>query len=431
MSFLVRRIPGIQTLAFRDFRLYWFGYVLEVIGTQMLWITQGWLLYELTGSPLALGAAGLARAIPATVLTFVGGAIADKVDQRRLLIRIQVLQMSLLSLLAALAALGVIQVWQILLIVAGTAAVQAFENPARQAMFPHLLERRYLLDAVSLNATIHPGARMVGPALGGLLLALVVNQTSSILAGAATLFALAALGYALNALLLYQVRLPKIVRTGRPTSVFTDVLSGLRLVARSPIFAFLIGMTYFVNFFAWSFQSLFPIFAKDLLGVGTEGLGLMYSALGAGSLAGAAIAASLSGVRLRGWLIIGGAALEGAILVLFALSPWFTVALVLLFLAGLGQSIYNVTAQATLQYLVPDEFRGRVMGLWGMTYTSFQPLGQLEMGAVAAVASAPAAVVIGGVAVLGFALLVALPFRPLRQLSLRDSPEPVQKPAEV
>lgn len=421
MNRLKSRIPGVSALAFRDFRLYWLGYVIEVIGSQMLWVTQGWLLYEISGSPLALGAAGIARAAPATILTFFGGAVADKVDQRRLLIRIQVLQMALLLLLAAISATGRIEIWQILFIVSAAAGVQAFENPARQAMFPHLLQRRFLMDAVSLNAAVHPGARMVGPAIGGILLGLVVNFSSSVYMGASALFAVSALGYAANVVLLYQVRLPTIVKSGPSTSVAKDMLMGLKFVFNTPLFAFLIGMTYFINFFAWSFQSLFPIFAKDVLGVGTEGLGLMYATLGAGSLFGATVAASLKDFRRRGWLIIGGAWFEGSILTLFAFSHWFGISLVLLFFAGLGQSIFNVTAQGTLQYLVPDEFRGRVMGLWGMTHTSVQPLGQLEMGLVASAASAPIAVIIGGVAVAGFALLAALPNRRIRELDLKTT----------
>ena len=419
MGFLKNRLPGVGALAFRDFRLYWVGYVIEVIGSQMLWVTQGWLLYEISGSPLALGVAGLARAAPATILTFFGGAVADKVDQRRLLIRTQVLQMALLVLLAALSATGQIQIWQILFIVSAAAGGQAFENPARQAMFPHLLQRQYLMDAVSLNAAVHPGARMVGPAIGGILLGLVVNLTSSVYVGASALFSLSALGYAVNVVLLYQVRLRAIVKSGPSTSVAKDMLMGLKFVFNTPIFALLIGMTYFINFFAWSFQSLFPIFAKDVLGVGTEGLGLMYAILGAGSLFGATVAASLKDFHRRGWLIIGGAWFEGIILTLFAFSPWFAISVGLLFFAGLGQSIFNVTAQGTLQYLVPDEFRGRVMGLWGMTHTSVQPLGQLEMGLIASAASAPVAVIIGGVAVVGFALLAALPNRRIRELDLR------------
>ena len=117
-------------------------------------------------------------------------------------------------------------------------------------------------------------------------------------------------------------------------------------------------------------------------------------------------------------------------LALFALSPWFVLSLALLFLAGLGQSIFNVTVQGTLQYLVPDQFRGRIMGLWGMTHTSVQPLGQLEMGVVASISSAPLAVAIGGIAVLGFALLIALPNHRVRRLDLKD-PHPVaRKPVE-
>ena len=134
--------PGAVALRYRDYRLFWSGYVTEVSGQQMLWIAQGWLIYELSGSALYLGAAGLARAIPSTILSFIGGALADKLDQRRLLIAVQAVQMALLATLGTLTLTGLVEVWHLLLIVSGSAAAQSFENPARQAIFPRLLPEK-------------------------------------------------------------------------------------------------------------------------------------------------------------------------------------------------------------------------------------------------------------------------------------------------
>ncbi|MPZ49255.1 MAG: MFS transporter [Dehalococcoidia bacterium] len=412
------RLPGAAALRHRDYRLFWSGYVTEVAGQQMLWVAQGWLIYELSGSAVLLGAAGLARAIPGTILSFVGGALADKLDQRRLLIAVQVMQMALLAGLGTLTITGGVEVWHLLVIVSASAAAQSFENPARQAIFPKLVPRADLMDAVALNATIHPGTRFAGPFLGGLLMAQVRLISGEPLLGAATLFYLTAFGYVLNACLLYFIQLAAVAAERKKTSMFADMGEGVKFITRNPIFLGLILVTYCTQFFGWSFQSLFPVFVKDIFQGGEFELGLMGSALGAGSLLGATTASNLSSVRRRGLLVIGGFMTPAALIILFSAAPYFTLALGLLFFIGCTQAIFNVTAQSTLQYLVPNDYRGRVMGIWGMTHTAVQPMGQLQMGVLAGLLSAPIAVAFGGVAMLAFAVLVVIPNRRIRRLTL-------------
>jgi MFS family permease len=411
-------MPGTVALRSRDFRLFWTGYVSEVSGQQMLWVAQGWLIYELSGSAVLLGAAGLARALPSTVLGFVGGALADKLDQRRLLIAVQVVQMLLLATLGTLAAVGAVQVWHLLVIISASAAAQSFENPARQAIFPRLVPRAALMDAVALNSMVHPGTRFAGPFLGGLLMAQVRVATGDPLLGPATLFYVTAFGYVMNAGFLYLIRLEPVAVERAKTSVFRDMAEGVRFIAVNPIFSALILMTYCTQFFGWSFQSLFPIFAKDIFGGGELEIGLMGSALGAGSLIGATVASNLSHVQRRGLLLIGGFVSSASLIVLFAGAPAFAFGIALLFVIGVTQAIFNVTAQSTLQYLVPNDFRGRVMGIWGMTHTTVMPLGQLQMGIMAGLFSAPVAVAAGGFAMLVYAAVLVLPNSRLRNLTL-------------
>jgi predicted MFS family arabinose efflux permease len=210
-----------------------------------------------------------------------------------------------------------------------------------------------------------------------------------------------------------------------------DMRAGIRFVLSNQIFAVLISMTYCSQFFGWSFQSLFPVFAKDTFGGGEVELGLMHSALGAGSLVGAMTASNVAAVERRGWLIIGGFLVQAALLIPFSIAPAFGVAVVILLVLGVSQSVFNVTAQTTLQYLVPNEYRGRVMGIWGMTYTAVGPLGQLQMGSLAGVFSAPAAVVIGSIAMIAFTAVVLLPNARLRNLSLRVDGEEARQPDEA
>ena len=414
------RLPGTVSLRYRDYRLFWYGNVMAVSGQQMQWVAQGWLIYELTGSAVLLGLGGLARAIPATLFALVGGALADKWDQRRLLLGVQFLQMAVLALLASLTLTEIVEVWQVLLLISITSGLQSFENPARQAIFPRLVPREALVDAVSLNATVHPASRFVGPMLGGLLMA-VVSETSGLpLAGAAAMFYLTAFGHLLNFRLLSWIQLPPIQRKGGGGTLFADLVSGIKLVGATPIFATLIGATYLNQFFGWSFQALFPVFAKDVFGGGEVELGLLYSAVGGGSLLGTVIATNLALARRRGIIILTGFIVGGGFLLLASAAPAFELALLLLVLVGSAQAVFNVSAQSTMHQLVPSEYRGRVMGIWSMTHTTVQPLGQLQMGIVAAVASAPFAGVFGGAAIMTVGVLMTLRLAFLRRLEVEQ-----------
>lgn len=417
-------VPRGGALRSRDFRLYWVGYALSVAGLQMHFVTQGWLIYELTGSRLLLGTAGLAQAVAATALVVLGGVLADKLDQRRVLIGVQLVQMVLVGLLALLGGMEAVEVWHILVVAFALGGTGAFERPAREAMFPHLVQRRALASAVAFNSTVWPISRVLGPAVAGFILAQAVGLTNSPKVAAATIFALAGMGFATYVVLLSRVRLPT-VRRARGTTVLQDMAAGLQFIRRNHVIAFLIVTTYVMNFFGWSAYALFPVFAKEVLYTGPSGLGLLYTAAGIGNLLGAAVAAQLGRSPRRGWLLIGGPAAEGAFLILFALSSSFPLSLLLLLLAGIGSSLFQVTSQTTIQLLMPDEFRGRVMAIWGLTFSSVLPLGMMLMGTVAALLTAPSAVVLGGSVVVAFAALVVAPNRRIRRLE----PGPTSAPA--
>lgn len=411
------RLPGKTAFLYRDYRLYWTGFVAQVSGLQMLWVAQGWLIYELSGSAAMIGVAGLARALPATALSLVGGALADKMDQRALLIRLQALQVGLLALLGTLTLSGGVEVWHLLLIVSASAASDSLESPARQAIFPRLIPRSAIMDAVATNSTVYPGTRFVAPLLAGLLMSQIRLVTGEALIGAAVLFYLTALGYLVSAAFLYVIRLEAVTKAAQTQSVMRDMQAGIRFVLVNSIFSALILMTYCTQFFGWASQSLFPVFAKDIYHGGELELGLMGSLLGAGSLIGAMTASNLAAVKRRGLLIVAGFISQAVLVVAFSVAPTLAIALGLLLLMGWAQSVFAVTSQATLHYLVPNEFRGRVMGIWAMTHTAVQPLGQLELGLVAGATSAPFAVATGGITILAAGLLFVIPNARIRNLS--------------
>ena len=392
-----------SALRHRDFRLYWVGFVVAVSGQQMQWMIEGWLIYQLSGSAVLLGVHGIVQFIPSTALTLFGGALADKFDQRKLIIAVQLLFVVVLGTLSGLGIAGVLTAWHVIAGGFVLSTIGAFEGPARQAMFPHLVPRDSMPSAVGLNAMIHPATRVGAPVVGGLLSEFVFGASGSASVAGGVVFAVAAAAVVVYALMLLRVHLPPVVRS-RGRSVLADMRAALSYIRHEKIFIFLIGTAYWNMAFGVALSVLYPIFAKDVLGVGPDGLGYMWGATGIGSLIGVFIASSLTAPRQQRALFTSGAVTMGVFSIAFALSEWYWASLGLLFAYGTGASMVNVGVQTNLQMLVANEFRGRVMGIWSMVHTSVRPMGELQFAGVAALASAPVAAIVGGVAVLAYTL---------------------------
>ena len=415
------RITRFDAFRSRDFRLWWIGFVISVSGLQMLWMVEGWLIYELSGSKLLLGLNGLAQAVPATILSLFGGVLADKVDQRKLLMVIQALQAVILAGMAALALTEQIVVWHIIAGGFVLSAIGSFGDPARQSMFPHLIDRKDMPAAISMNAVIHPGTRIIAPPVGGFILAAMLGGTDSAMIAAGTLFSITAGGLLVYALVLQAVHMPPVKRSGG-TKMIDDLKDGVTMMWRDRIFAVLVGLAYYNMFFGLSLSVLFPVFAKDILDVGPGGLSLLFTSMGVGSLVGALVAGSFASPEHQRWLLITGSLILGGFLILFALSPWFPLSLFLLFGLGAGGALFNVGVQQNLQMLVRNEFRGRVMGVWSMVHTSVRPLGETQFGGMAALVSAPFALMLGGGLIIANAVIVMGRSKNIRALAdLREA----------
>jgi MFS family permease len=392
-------------LRHRQYRRYWFGNLAAVSGQQMMWVAQGYLIYKLTDSPLYIGYAGLLTAAPAIALNLLGGAVADRFDQKRLIVWIQVVTGVILVGLGLITVADAVQPWHILAVAFAIGALQAFSNPARQAIFPNLVDRSDLPNAVALNSMVWQGTRIIAPAAGGVIIELWGSGLTFIVSGAGFL------AFALTSLTLV---IPP-PRGGRGANLMREMGEGVQFVLANGLFLFLIGMTFFNSFFGMATIQMFPVFAEDVLEIGASGLGSLYAASGLGAVLGIFIFGALEEYRRKGLLIIVGATLFGSFIVLFSLSTWYPGSLVALFLMGMFNQLYMITVQSTLQIQVPSDLRGRVMGIYGMTY-SLGPLGALQAGAIASAVGAPAAIALGGVAVAGFALVVALSNQRVRRL---------------
>lgn len=399
-SYLMNKFGIFTALRHRNFRIYWLGFVSSVSGMQMFIVVQAWLIYDLTGSALQLGLLALVRAIPSVGLGLVGGVVADKVDQRRLLIGTTAAVACIYLVLGGLTLIGVVRVWHVLGSVFLIGGLQAFDQPSRQAIFPNLINRLDMMSAVALNSTIHPGTRIFAPLLAGALIDYVGVPRQ----GAAFAIFLVAGTYATFSCMMFKVHLPPVPRAHGGTG-YQDLLNGMKYILATPVFKLLI-LTSFVNaFFGMSHITLIPIFAQNLLGDASgSAISFLLSAAGVGGLMGAVIGGSLGEIRRKGWLIIGGASGYGGLLIAFAFAPLYGLALALEWLASVFLQLFAVTAQSVLHSAVPDEFRGRVMGIWGMTHSVMQPFGGMAMGSAASAFPVSFVVAIGGSVVALFGL---------------------------
>ena len=378
----------------------------------MLRFGQFWLIFQLTGSPLALDYIGLANGIPAIFLNLFGGLAADRVDQRRLIIIAQSITAGLIFLLATLTLLDFVRVWHLLTIAFLVGAVEAFDQPARRTLFPHLIDRKVMMSAVALNSAIWPGTRILAPGIAGFIIAWYGTAASFYVAGS---------GFLIMAAVTCSLRLPSVTKVPRRGTVH-DLLEGLHFIRQNTSFSFSIALTFFSSFFAMAYIALMPVIAVDILQVGAKGQGMLLGVGGVGSLITSVWLATRKDAGSKGLLILGGSLMAGLSVATFALISWligsFAMALALMFIIGVFTSMSNTSLQSSMQLAVPDALRGRVMGFYGMTY-NIRPLGGMQAGALASLITTPLAIAVGGLAVAFFVIGAAFTNRKILHLDAR------------
>jgi MFS family permease len=396
-------------LRYPAFLRYWLGAFASVSGFQILRFAELWLVHQLSDSPLALGYVGLANAVPAISLNLFGGVLADKVDKRKLIMTFQTIGAILAFVLGTLTLVGTVEVWHIIVIAFFAGVIEAFYGPAHESLYPHLVDRKAIVSAVALDSSLWQGNRIIAPAIAGVIIAT---------AGTATAFFVAGAGFLIKSAVVFTLKVPPIPTT-HGTSAVRDLLDGLRFLKQHSIIAFLIGMSFFNSFFGLAYVMLLPIFTVDVLGVDADKQGLLMAVGGFGALITTLFLATRSSSHGKGMLLIGGAISYGLALAAFALTPEYIgsygLALVLIYIMGVTNSAYMISVMSSLQIMIPDHMRGRVMGLFGMTW-SFMPLGGMQAGTVANFIGEPFAIAIGGILVAVFALGPALINRQVRNL---------------
>ncbi len=384
-----RRIPAaLRSLEHRNFQLFFAGQLISLVGTWMQTVAQSWLVYRLTGSALLLGTVAFASQIPAFVLGPAGGIVADRWNRHRVVIGTQTASMILAFILAGLTLAGVVRVWEIFVLSALLGLVNAFDIPARQSFIVEMVGKDYLMNAIALNSSMFNGARVVGPAVAGILVASI---------GEGWCFFVNAVSYIAVIIGLLMMKIVPRVVERHARSPLEDMIEGFRFVAHTrPVRALLLLMGL-VSLVGIPYTVLMPIFADQILHGGARELGILMGATGVGALAGALTLAARTGLRGLARAVAISAAIFGATLVVFAYSRWFWFSVAVLIPVGFFMMLQMAATNTLIQSMVPDRLRGRVMAVYAMMLTGMAPMGALFAGAVAHTLGSPLTVAIGGV----------------------------------
>ena len=381
---------------YRDFRLFWLSLFISNVGTWMQMTATNWLLYQLTDSPFQLGLNGIFRAVPAIFLGLISGTFADRYDRKRLLLLTQV-ALALLTLgLAILDSSGTIQAWQIYAFTFISAAVGSFDGPARQALFPSLVPRSVLPNAVALNSVLWKGAALLGPSLGGIAISLL-GTSGAFYANAASFLAVVV------ALMMMRSYTPP---AEKRHDFFGEMKDGFTYMYSKPIILGVLVMEAVSSVFGLD-HAMLTIFASDVFRVGAHGFGFLQSSRGLGAVIGSGLFIGMGQQPAQGKILIIAAILYGVGFAAFGVAPSFWLAILLLAMVGATDAIWSAARGTILQLTTPEQFRGRIMGVFQLSNRGLHPLGQTETGLMVPLIGARETTVVGGLLVSAVTLMIA------------------------
>jgi MFS family permease len=389
-------IGRLAAFGYRDFRLFWLSLFVSNVGTWMQMTATNWLLYQLTNSPLQLGLNGIFRAVPAIFLGLISGTFADRVDRKRLLLWTQ-LALALLTLgLAILDNSGSIQAWQIYAFTFISASIGSFDGPARQALFPSLVPRFVLPNAVALNSLLWKGAALLGPSLGGIAISLL-GTSGAFYANAANFLAVVV------ALMMMRSYSPA---AEKRHDFFGEMKDGFTYMVSKPIILGIIVMEAVSSVFGLD-HAMLTIFASDVFRVGAHGFGFLQSSRGLGAVIGSSLFIGMGQQPAQGKILLVAAILYGVGFAAFGIAPSFGLAVILLAMVGATDAIWSAARGTILQLTTPERFRGRVMGVFQLSNRGLHPLGQTETGLMVPLIGARETTVLGGLLVSAVTLVIA------------------------
>lgn len=384
-------------LKHRNFKLFWFGQMISLIGTWMQNIGQGWLVLKLTNSPFLLGLVSALQFLPMLFLSLFAGVIIDRFSKRKILIFTQTSFLITAFALATLTALKIITYWEIVVLAVIMGFVNTIDNPTRQSFIIDLVGKNDLMNAISLNSSIFNGARIVGPGIAGILIGLL---------GYSICFYLNALSFVavIIGLILIDVRGSSKTTLFTKKEVLKDIKDGLKYIKKTPIIVVTIMLIAILSTFSMNFNVLVPVFAKNILHREATGYGFLMSAMGVGALIGALLLATLSKRGLKPFYLLAGGFGLGLSQILMGFQSYYWLSTILLALSGFSMITFSASANTTIQLNSENKYRGRVMSVYSLVFGGVTPIGALYAGTLAENLGAHITFIISGV--IGFSYVI-------------------------
>jgi MFS family permease len=387
-----------SSLKIKNFRLYWLGMFISLIGTWIQTVAQSWLIFQLTNSSFLLGLVGFLGSMPIFLLSLFGGVTADRVSKKKIILFTQNCFMLLAFALAVLTQLKIITPMQIMLIAVLNGVFMAFDAPARQAVVVELAGKEHLFNAVALNSAAFNSARIIGPALAGILIASI---------GMSGCFYINGISFLAVIIALWLIKSNGLARQTRKSYLLEDLVEGLRFIQENRMIMLLIIMVGVSSLFGISYVILMPVFAQNVFNLGAKGLGMLMSSAGIGALFSALSLARLGDFKHKGKYLILSCLVFSLSLIIFSLSKIYFFSLAVLVLIGGSSVAAMAIINILLQTKVPDEFRGRVMSVFMFTFAGIMPFGNLIAGVLAQALGVSLTVAINGLICMVFFMAIA------------------------
>jgi MFS family permease len=387
-------------LRHKNFRYYWFGMIVSLIGTWMQNIGQSWMVYSITNSPFKLGLVGSLQFLPMLVLSLFAGALIDRLPKKKILILTQSLAMILAFVMAALVYTGYIRYWQVLILAILLGLVNTFDMPARQSFMIELVGREHLVNAIALNSTVFNAARIVGPAVAGILMGYL---------GVAFCFLINGISFIPVIIGLIKIDAAPVIRNrSSKSNILREIKHGLAyIISKKVLYRTILSVTV-VSIFAMNFSVLVPVLVKQVLNHGEAGYGFLMSAMGVGSLIGAILTAVKSKVNPLKLILWISPLCVSVLFIAIGFSKLYFITAILLAGAGFFNTCFFTTANSTLQFNSDDEYRGRVISVYTLVFGGTTPIGNFISGSISEGMGAGAGFIICGVVVIIFNLMLLI-----------------------
>ncbi len=364
-----------SSLSHRNFRLFWIGQIISLSGTWMHHAAQNWLVYTLTNSPFYLGLAGMAASLPILLFTLAAGVLADRHSKKNIILATQITLTVLALALALIVAFGTVTVWHVLILAFFMGTANSFEIPSRQSFIIEMVGKEDLLNAIALNSSAFHASRMIGPAIAGLIIELL---------GIAACFFINAFSFiaAIGSLLKMKFK-DELPRKSPRQGIIIEFKEGIRYIFNNRDVRTLILSVGIISFFGFPYITFIPVYAKDILGTGAQGMGMLMSCAGSGAFFGAVMLAFRGDTSRKGVTMAVSGITFSLSLLIFSLSKNIWLSYTVLFFLGFGAINQIATANSLLQVAVPDELRGRVMSSFTTMFLGMSPLGNFALGSLA------------------------------------------------